>query len=124
MQPPRVRFTVRRMMTWVAIAAFASLAISTIGREGSSNGERAVAVVASVVAGAYGVGAMRRPWVFLFPLIVVWLLPTVQDASLDVFTASVLGCFVGWIIGAPAGWISRWLTGADKSVASSSESAG
>jgi hypothetical protein len=110
------------MMTLVAVAALASLAASRLWRDSPSPGQRAVVLIASLVAGAFGLGAMRRPWVFLGPLIVLWVVtPTVDHPSFDVWNLSVGGCFLGWIIGTPAGWISRWITRAGESVPVASE---
>jgi hypothetical protein len=121
MRLPRVRFTVRAIMAAVAVAALTSLA-AKIYREYPSTEKRVVILVASVVAGAYGLGAMRRPLVFLVPLLVVWVAtPAVDHPSFSIFNISVGGCVVGWIIGAPAGWISRCLKRAGNSYPVASE---
>jgi hypothetical protein len=53
---------------------------------------------------------MRRPLLFLAPLIAVWIItPQVDHPTQDVINVSASGCFLGWIIGAPTGWISRRL---------------
>src|SRR5262249_33679616 len=68
--------------------------------------------VACVVAAVYGVGAMRRPLMSLLPLLVVWIVtPVVDHPQPDVINVSAAGCFLAWIIGAPAGWVSRHVTG-------------
>ena len=68
--------------------------------------------VACVVAAVYGLGAMRRPLMFLLPLIAVWIAtPHVDHPTHDVIKVSAAGCFIGWMIGDSAGWMSRHLTG-------------
>ncbi len=111
MQPPRVRFTVRRIMTAVAVAALVSLVATNPYRHDGITDKRAVIPLASAVAAAYGLGAMRRPLVFLAPLIAVWIAtPQVDHPTPDVINISAVGCFLGWIIGAPVGWIARCVT--------------
>jgi hypothetical protein len=107
MTGPRVRFTVRRMMVAVVVAALVSLVVSNPDRHGGITDKRVVVPIASVVAAAYGLGAMRRPLMFLMPLLAAWLFtPHVDHPSPDVINVSAAGCFVGWIIGAPIGWIT------------------
>jgi hypothetical protein len=108
---PRVRFTLRRIMEAVAVAALICLVISNPYRHDGITDRRILVPVAAGVAAVYGIGAMRRPWMFLWPLIVVWVVtPQVDHPRLDMINLSAAGCFLGWIIGAPAGWISRCLT--------------
>lgn len=104
-----LRFTVRRLMAAVAIAALASLAFSKVCRDYPSNRTRAVILLTSAVAGAVGVGALRRPLLFLVPVLVTWVVvPAVDHPSLDdALGMSAGGCQLGWMIGAPIGWISR-----------------
>jgi hypothetical protein len=112
MRLPRVRFTVRRMMVAVAVAALVSLVTSNSYRHDGITDKRVVIPVASVVAAVYGLGAMRRPLMFLLPLLAVWIAtPQVDHPRPDVINVSAGGCFVGWIIGASAGWMSRRLVG-------------
>jgi hypothetical protein len=114
MRLPRVKFTVRRAMAVVALAALLSLAVANVCREYPSTEHRVAILVASVVAGAYGLAAMRRPWVFLAPLVVVWAVaPTVDHPSFDVFNLSGGACFLGGIIGGSVGLISRFFRWAD-----------
>jgi hypothetical protein len=117
-----VRFTVRRIMVSVAVAGLASLAALGVCREYASTDERIVILVASVVAGAFGLGAMRRPLVFLAPLLVVWLItPSVDHPGIDVINLSAGGCFLGWIIGAPVGCLSRYLMRPGNAIPGASE---
>ena len=68
--------------------------------------------VASLVAAAYGIGAMRRPLMFLSPLLAVWIAtPEVGHPIHDLINVSAGSCFLGWIIGASAGWMSLRFTG-------------
>jgi hypothetical protein len=122
MRLPRVRFTMRRIMASVAVAALVSLAVSSPYRHDGITDKRVVIPVASIVAAVYGLGAMRRPLMFLLPLLVVWVAtPQVDHPALDVVNVSAGGCFLGWIIGAPAGWISRRITRTGDSVRVDSE---
>jgi len=73
MRLPRVRFTVRLMMVAVAVAALVSLVASNSYRHDGITDKRVVIPVASVVAAVYGLGAMRRPLMFLLPLLAVWI---------------------------------------------------
>ncbi len=117
MRLPRVRFTVRRMMVAVAVAALVSLVASNPDRHDGIDDKRVVIPIASAVAAAYGIGAMRRPVLFLMPLLAVWIAtPQVDHPTRDVINVSAGGCFLGWIIGGPAGWISRHLARAGNSL--------
>lgn len=108
MRLARVRITVRRIMTAVAIAAFVSLIASNPYRHNGVTDKRVVIPVASFVAAIYGIGAMRHPFVFLAPLLAAWILtPQVDHPSFDIINVSAIGCFLGWLIGVPAGWISK-----------------
>lgn len=113
MRMPRVRSTVRWIMAVVAVAALVSLVATNPYRHDGITDKRVVIPVASVAAAVYGVGAMRRPLLFLLPLLAAWMAtPGVDHPPHDVINVSAAGCFVGWLIGAPAGWISRCLRGA------------
>ncbi len=122
MKLPRVRLTVRWMMMAVAVAALVSLVASNPYHYDGITDRRVVIPVASVVSAVYGLGTTRRPLMFLVPLLAVWIAtPQVDHPRLDVINVSAGGCFLGWIIGAPAGWISRRLTRARYSLPSSME---
>ena len=124
MRLTRVRFTVRWIMAAVAVAALASLAAAKICREFPGIEQRSTVLVASVIAAAYGLGSMRRPAVFLAPLLMVWLaMPVVDHPGLSVFNLSLGGCFMGWIIGAPVGLSSRRFLGAGNTLPVDSEPA-
>jgi hypothetical protein len=103
------------MMAAVAVAALVSLVASNSDRHDGITDKRVVIPIASIVAAIYGLGAMRRPLLFLTPLILVWIAtPQVDHPRPDLINVSTIGCFLGWIIGAPAGWIYRHLTKAGK----------
>jgi len=108
MKPSSVQFSVRRIMAAVAVVALISLVASNPYRHGGITDKRMIIPVGSVVAAIYGLGAMRRPLLFLLPLLTVWIVtPVVDHPTPDVINFSAAGCFLGWLIGAPAGWISR-----------------
>ena len=67
-------------------------------------------VVGAVVSGAFAVGAVRRPWVFLTIALVVWAGAPVMHDGFNAVTLSAQGCVLAWMVGAPAGWISRSMT--------------
>lgn len=114
MRLPRVRITVRRMMAAVAVAAWVLLVATNAYRHGGITDKRVVLPVACAVAAVYGLGAMRRPLAFLGPLAVLWVAtPQVDHPTPDVINVSTGSCFLAWIIGAPAGWISRRFTRTD-----------
>jgi hypothetical protein len=121
MNPPR--FRLRTLMVIVTVAALVSLVASNPYRHSGTTDDRVVIPVASVVAAAYGLGSMRRPLVFLAPLLAVWIAttPQVDHPTPDVINVSASGCFLGWIIGAPAGWISRRLRSAKTACRSPNE---
>jgi hypothetical protein len=103
--------TMRRWMVAVTVAALVSLVASNPYRHDGITDKRVVIPVASVVAAVYGVGAMRRPLVFLLPLLIVWIAtPGVDHPHPDVINISAAGCYLAWIIGASAGWMSRHVT--------------
>jgi peptidoglycan/LPS O-acetylase OafA/YrhL len=109
MRPPR--FRLRTLLIAVAIAALVSLVASHPYRQDGITDKRVVIPIASVVAAAYGLGSMSRPLAFLAPLLVAWIVtPQVDHPRPDFINVSAGGCALGWIIGAPAGWISRCLT--------------
>ena len=67
----------------------------------------AVYIVASAVAaGAFALGGMRHPWIFLAVVLLLQIaLPTVNDSSAhDLFTGCLAG---GWLLGAISGWALR-----------------
>jgi hypothetical protein len=108
MRLPRVRFTVRWIMTAVAVAALVSLVASNPYRHDEITDKRAVIPIASVIAAVYGLGSMQRPLTFLLPLLAMWIAtPQVDHPTPDVVNVSAVGCFVGWLVGAPAGWVCR-----------------
>src|SRR4051794_31695729 len=103
-------------MAAVAVAALVSLVASNAERPDGITEKRVVLPVASVVAALYGLGSMRRPLRFLAPLLAVWIItPQVDHPKPDVIDLSAGGCFLGWFIGTPTGWISRRLTRASRS---------
>lgn len=67
-------------------------------------------VVGTVVSWAFAVGAMRCPWVFLSVALVVWAGAPVMHDGFNAVTLSAQGCVLSWMVGAPAGWISRSMT--------------
>ena len=98
-------------MIAIAVAALFSLVVLNPYRHDGITDKRVVTPVASVVAAVYGVGAMRRPLMFLLPLLIVWIAtPAVDHPHPDVISVSAGGCYLAWIIGAPAGWMSRHIT--------------
>ncbi len=106
------RMTTRWWMVAVAVAAFVSLVVSNPYRHDGITDKRVVIPVASAVAAVYGVGAMRRPLMFLLPLLIVQIAtPAVDHPHLDVINVSAGSCYLAWIIGAPAGWMTRHITG-------------
>ena len=109
MGPPR--FRLRTLLVAVAAVALVLLVASNPDRQDGITDKRVVIPVASVVAAVYGLGSMCRPLAFLVPLLVAWIItPRVDHPRPDVINVSVAGCALGWIIGAPVGWISRRLT--------------
>ena len=111
MRLPRVRITIWRIMVAVSIAALVSLVASNPYRHDGITDKRVVIPIASAVAADYGLAAIRRPLVSLLPLLAAWIAtPQVDHLRPDVINVSAGGCFIGWVIGASAGWISRRLT--------------
>jgi hypothetical protein len=100
----------------VAVAAFVSLVAANADRHEGITDKRALIAVASAVAAIFGLAAVRRPRLCLWLLIAVWIAtPIVDHPRPDVINVSTGSCFLGWIIGAPVGWVSRGLTKARKS---------
>jgi hypothetical protein len=106
-----VRFTVRQMMLAVAIIAVSIYLISEMENGGcmpplADRPQGVLTVVA--VAGALCIGAIRYPLVSLAIGLVLWLVsPTLHDGS--GWTLCEGSYLLGWIIGAPIGWVSRRL---------------
>jgi len=92
------------MSFWVAAAALLSLEAGKPYRHSSGFQERLEVFTTAAVAGAFGVGSMRRPWVCFIVLIVFWALSPKIDHGLQPSDP----LFLGWIIGAPAGWAARY----------------
>jgi hypothetical protein len=104
--------TTRWWMIAVAVTALVLLVALNPYRHDGITDKRVVIPVASVVAAVYGVGAIRRPWMFLLPLLIVQIAtPGVDHPHPDVINVSAAGCYLAWIIGAPAGWVARHVTG-------------
>jgi hypothetical protein len=98
---------------WIAVAivgAIASVLALELWQPFPLLGTEVDVVVGAVVSGAIGVGAVRRPWVFLAIALVVWAAAPVIHDGFNAVTLSSSGCVLGWMIGAPAGWISRSVT--------------
>ena len=113
MRLTRVRFTLRWIMAAVAVSALASLAAAKVCRQFPGIEQRLTVLVASVIAAAYGLGSMRRPWAFLVLLPMVWAATVGRvDHPGLFFTVLFEGCFLGWTIGAPVALGSRWFLGA------------
>jgi hypothetical protein len=94
-------------MIAIVVGALVSLFASNPYRHDGITDKRVVIPVASAVAAAYGLAAMRRPLMSLLPLLAVWIAtPQVDHPRPDVINVSAGGCFIG----ASAGWISRRLT--------------
>lgn len=114
MRPHRVQFKLRWIMGAVAVAALVSLAAAKVCRECRSNDTRVDTFVACVLAGVFGLGSMRRPMVFLAPVILIYVgSPRAFDYAprfIEFFRMSIGACVLGWIVGAPAGWMFRWIT--------------
>jgi histidine triad (HIT) family protein len=99
-----MQFNVRRMSFWVAGAALLFMEATKVYRHPSGFQERLEVLSTAAVAGAFGVGSMRRPWVFFIVLIVFWALSPKIDHGLQPSDP----LFLGWIIGAPVGWAVRY----------------
>jgi hypothetical protein len=105
---PLFRFWPERLMVAVSVAVLVFLAKGLAGWHDGITDKRVVIPVAAVVASVYGAGSMRRPLMFLWPLVVWVACPEAVDhPSPDLINGVAAGCFVAWIIGAPAGWIAR-----------------
>ena len=122
MRLPRVQFTQRSVLELAAVAAVVLVVNVNQEFHGGITDKRVVIPVACVVAAVYGVGAVRRPVRFLLPLIAVWIFtPQVDRPSPDVINVSVGSCGVAWLIGAPAGWISRCYARANRALPAAAE---
>jgi hypothetical protein len=66
-------------MVAVAVIALITLVVSSQDRHDGITDKRVVIPVASVVAAVYGVRAMRRPLMFLLPLLIVWIATSAVD---------------------------------------------
>jgi hypothetical protein len=112
---PTKRLSLRQ---WIAVAValpiVSVLALELFWPPFSSGGGVIDVVVAAVVSVAFALGAVRRPWVFLAVALVVWAFAPVTYHGFDAVTLSAQGCVLAWMVGAPAGWISRSMTKARK----------
>lgn len=104
MRRPRVRFTVRRLMAAVAVAALASMAVARVSSAFPDTEMRLTALEACLISAAYGVGSIRWPPIFLMPLLLIQAITSVSQTGLYLVSG---GCFVAWIVGAPVGWFLR-----------------
>jgi hypothetical protein len=107
---PGFRFTFKRVMLWVVIAAIASLIVLELGEPALPQNKTVDILVGLAVSAAFGVGAVRRPLIFLAIGLVVWnCAPAVDHPSVNAATLSLGGSMIAWLIGAPAGYFSRRL---------------
>jgi hypothetical protein len=107
---PGLRFTLRRAMLWVVVAAVASLIVSELGEPILPQNKTVDILVGLAVTAAFGVGAVRHPLISLAILLLVWnVVPKIDHPSVNAATLSVGGSCIAWLIGAPAGYYSRWL---------------
>jgi hypothetical protein len=107
---PGFRFTMRRAMLWVVIAAIASLLVLELGEPALPQNKTVDILVGLAVSAAFGVGAVRRPLIFLAIGLVVWnCAPAIDHPSVNAATLSLGGSMIAWLIGAPAGYFSKRL---------------
>jgi hypothetical protein len=66
-------------------------------------------VAAAIASAAFGVGAARRPWLFLALALLVYATAPVVHDGFNAASLSAGACILAWLIGAPAGWVSRRL---------------
>lgn len=57
---------------------------------------------------AFGVASMRHPWITLGILITANLTESNLYGSCNPNSLPATGCTVGWLMGGPTGWISRY----------------
>lgn len=100
----------RRLMATAVVVPIASLLVLELWQPFSPGGKGVDIVVGAVVSGAFGVGAVRRPWVFLAVALMVWAGAPVMHHGFNALTLSAQGCVLAWMVGAPAGWVSRIVT--------------
>jgi hypothetical protein len=105
----------------VAVAGLATAVVSLAYRESVNEQERSAIFIGTVVGSAVGLWSMRQPFLSLAVLLASGLfLPAVDHPPLAV-RGMVAGCSLGWILGAPAGWIRRCLVASRNSDSPSSE---
>jgi hypothetical protein len=67
-------------------------------------------VAAAIASAAFGVGAARRPWLFLALALLIYAAAPVVHHGFNAASLSAGACILAWLIGAPAGWVSRRLS--------------
>jgi hypothetical protein len=107
MRAPRVRFTIRRMMVAVVVMA---IWLSVLGRCPPDALPMVIQTTATVCV-PIGLCAIRFPLITLsVGVLIVMQDPNAGGACNPLITPEAFaGGWLGWLVGAPAGWISRGL---------------
>jgi hypothetical protein len=98
------RFTTKRMMAWTLAAAIACYLMFEPFPPTNDLLNYLIGVTLSV---AFCFGAASHPWVFLAIGLFLWNCVPLIDHGENALSLSVRGSFLGWLIGAPAGWFAR-----------------
>ncbi len=107
---PTEQLSLRQWMAVAVVVPIVSILVLELWQPFPPGSKVVDVVVGAVVSGAFGVGAVRRPWVFLAVALVVWAGAPVMHHGFNAVTLSAEGCVLAWIVGAPAGWVSRSVT--------------
>ena len=100
----------RRLAATVVVVLIASVVVLELWQPFPPRSEVVDVVVGAMVSGAFGVGAVRRSWIFLAVALLVWAGAPVIHHGFNAVTLSAQGCVLAWMVGAPAGWVSRSVT--------------
>ena len=96
-------------MVAVAVAAPAAMVAGWTWDRCRQSGQTFEVLVAVVMGGAVGLGAMRHPWVFLPIAIVIGSIPHYAGRGFNTEAAVEYGLIAGAFIGAPVGLLSRFV---------------
>ena len=100
------RFDLRQLMVAALVAVIIPLdAVLVVRQINITN--RAAFLIPAVFACLFGLASMRHPWVTLGFLVAANLLVPNLYGYCNPYSFLASGFTAGWIVGAPAGWVSR-----------------
>jgi len=107
MRFPGPRITVRRLKVAGAVAGLISLDGLIGAYQGVTKVQVAQVFILAIFACPFGLASMRFPLLTLGVLVAANMIEPNLYGCCNPMSIPASSCTVGWLVGAPAGWISR-----------------